>query len=140
MTTLYWFYLLPVLARIMGCIGALLVLFACYIYIQFYNYDTCEYYSNTYHKWFTDAIDVDKYTQRVGRLIAKDAIKRANRKFIIGSVMIVISFFVPSESKLYVIYGMGNTIDYIRTNDKAKQLPDKAIDCIYKYLDEHSKK
>ena len=32
-----------------------------------------------------------------------------------------------------VWYGMGNTIDYIRTNDKA-------IDCIYKYLDEHSKK
>lgn len=44
-----------------------------------------------------------------------DAIKRANRKLIIGFVMIVISFFVPSESKLYVIYGMGNTIDYIRT-------------------------
>lgn len=125
----------------MGCIGALLVLFACYIYIQFYDYDRCEYYSNTYHKWFTDAIDVDKYTQRVGRLIAKDAIKRANRKLIIGIVMIVISFFfVPSESKLYVIYGIGNTIDYIRTNDKAKQLPDKAINCIYKYLDEHSKK
>lgn len=140
MITLYWLYLLPVFARIIGCIGVLLALFACYIYIQFYNYDRCKYYSNTYHKWFTGAIDVDKYTQRVGRLIAKDAIKRANRKLIIGSVMIVISFFVPSESKLYVIYGIGNTIDYIRTNDKAKQLPDKAIDFIYKYLDEHSKK
>lgn len=140
MATLYWLYLLPVFARIMGCIGVLLVLFACYIYIQFYDYDKCEYYSNTYHKWFTDAIDVDKYTQRVGRLIAKDAIKRANRKFIIGFVMIVISFFVPSESKLYVIYGIGNTIDYIRINNKAKQLPDETIDCIYKYLDEHSKK
>lgn len=87
-----------------------------------------------------NSINIDKYTKRADRLIAKDAIKRANRKLIIGSVMIVISFFVPNESKLYVIYGMGNTIDYIRTNDKAKQLPDKAIDCIYKYLDEHSKK
>lgn len=94
MTTLYWLYLLPVFARIMGCIGVLLVLFACYIYIQFYDYDRCEYYSNTYHKWFTDAIDVDKYTQRVDRLIAKDAIKRANRKFIFGIVMIIISFFL----------------------------------------------
>lgn len=73
MTKLYWVYLLPVFARIMGCIGVLLALFACYIYIQFYNYDRCKYYSNTYHKWFTDAIDVDKYTQRAGRLIAKDA-------------------------------------------------------------------
>lgn len=140
MTTLYWLYLLPVFARTMGCIGALLVLFACYIYIQFYDYDRCNYYSNTYEKWFYNSVNIDKYTKRAGRLIAKDAIKRANRKLIIGIVMIVISFFVPSESKLYVIYGIGNTIDYIRTNDKAKQLPDKAIDCIYKYLDEHSKK
>lgn len=54
MITLYWLYLLPVFARIIGCIGVLLALFACYIYIQFYNYDRCEYYSNTYHKWFTD--------------------------------------------------------------------------------------
>ena len=46
MTKLYWLYLLPVFARIMGCIGVLLALFACYIYIQFYNYDRCEYLSN----------------------------------------------------------------------------------------------
>ena len=139
MDTLYCFYLLPVLARIIACIGVLLVLFACYIYIQFYDYDRCKYQRNTYEKWFHNSINIDKYTKRAGRLIAKDAIKRANRKLIIGIIMIIISFFVPSESKLYVIYGIGNTIDYIRTNDKAKQLPDKAIDCIYKYLDEHSK-
>lgn len=139
MTTLYWFYLVLVIARIIACIGAILGLFACYIYIQFYDYDRCEYYSNTYHKWFYNAIDIDKYTKQAGRLITKDAIKRANRKFIIGIVMFIISFFVPSESKLYAIYAIGNTIDYIRTNDKAKQLPDKAIDCIYKYLDEYSK-
>ena len=139
MTVLYWFYLVPVIARIIACIGAFLGLFACYIYIQFYDYDRCEYYSNTYRRWFHNVIDIDKYTKRAGRLIAKDAIKRANRKFIIGIVMIIISFFVPSESKLYAIYGIGNTIDYIRTNDKAKQLPDKAIDCIYKYLDEYNK-
>lgn len=94
MSTLYWFYLVPILARIIAVIGTLLGLFACYVYIQFYNHDSCEYYSNTYHKWFINAIDIDKYTKRAGRLIAKDAIKRANRKFIIGIVMIVISFFL----------------------------------------------
>lgn len=139
MSILYWFYLVSILAKIIASIGTLLGLFAYYIYIRSYNYDRREYYSNTYHKWFNNAINIDKYTKRAGRLIAKDAIKRANRKLIIGIVMIIISFFVPSESKLCVIYGMANTIDYIRTNDKAKQLPDKAIDCIYKYLDEHSK-
>ena len=41
-------------------------------------------------KWFYNSINIDKYTKRAGRLIAKDAIKRANRKLIIGFVMIVI--------------------------------------------------
>ena len=101
MTTLYWFYLVPVLARIIACIGALLVLFACYIYIQFYDYDRCNYYSNTYEKWFYNSINIDKYTKRAGRLIAKDAIKRANRKLIIGFVMIVISFFCCTTTVIF---------------------------------------
>ena len=64
MDTLYWFYLVPVIARIIACIGALLILFACYIYIQFYDYDRCNYYSNTYEKWFHNSINIDKYTKR----------------------------------------------------------------------------
>lgn len=39
MSILYWFYLGPILARIIAGIGVLLGLFACYIYIQFYDYD-----------------------------------------------------------------------------------------------------
>lgn len=27
-----------------------------------------------------------------------------------------------------------STIDYIKSNDKAKEIPNKAIDCIYKYF------
>lgn len=56
-----------------------------------------------------------------------DVIKRANNKLIIGAILIVFSFAIPSEKKLYTIYGIGSTIDYIKSNDKAKQIPDKAI-------------
>ena len=44
---------------------------------------------------------------------------------------------------MLLIYGVGGTIDYIRKNDTAKQLPDKCIkvlDCFAdKYIDEPKK-
>ena len=34
-----------------------------------------------------------------------------------------------------VIYGLGGTIDYIKSNDKAKELPDKVVDALTRYVD-----
>lgn len=42
---------------------------------------------------------------------------------------------IPSTKEMYAIYGIGGTIDYIKSNDKAKQLPDKCVDALTKYLD-----
>ena len=44
--------------------------------------------------------------------------------------------FIPSQRDMLLIYGLGTTIDYIKSNDKAKQLPDKAVDALTRYLDE----
>lgn len=38
--------------------------------------------------------------------------------------------FVPSKEEMYLILGVGGTIDYIQSSDKAGQLPDKCIDAI----------
>jgi hypothetical protein len=38
-----------------------------------------------------------------------------------------------------MIYGVGGTIDYIKSNDKAKKLPDKCIEALDKYLDNINK-
>ena len=81
----------------------------------------------------------EKFALKVIKLIRDNAIKRANNKLTIDIVLIVFSFAIPSEKKLYAIYGIGSTIDYIQSNDKAKEIPNKAIDCIYKYLDNYSK-
>ena len=43
--------------------------------------------------------------------------------------------FIPSNNQMLAIYGIGGTIDYIKNNDKAKELPDKVVDALTKYLD-----
>ena len=45
------------------------------------------------------------------------------------------SIITPSTKEMYAIYGLGGTIDYIKSNDKAKQLPDKCVDALTRYVD-----
>lgn len=39
-----------------------------------------------------------------------------------------------------LIYSIGGTIDYIKSNEKAKQLPDKCLQALDKYLTDEIKK
>lgn len=43
--------------------------------------------------------------------------------------------FTPSTEKAYKIIGIGGTIDYLRTNDTAKKMPDKCIKALDMFLD-----
>lgn len=58
-------------------------------------------------------------------------------KSIIGILIVcgLLGIFTPSSKELYVIYGIGPTIDYIKENETAKQLPDKAIKALDIYLE-----
>lgn len=58
------------------------------------------------------------------------------RSFVIAFVSMMGSIFIPSKTDLYAIYGIGGTIDYIKSNDTAKQLPDKVVNDLDKWLDE----
>ena len=42
-------------------------------------------------------------------------------------ISLLLTMFVPTKKDLLLIYGIGGTIDYIQSNDTAKQLPDKCI-------------
>lgn len=44
--------------------------------------------------------------------------------------------FIPDTKTLYVIYGVGGTLDYLKENKTAKQIPDKAILALDKFLNE----
>ena len=47
--------------------------------------------------------------------------------------------FVPSKRELYIIYGVGGTIDYLKDNPAAKELPDKCIKALDTWVDNLNK-
>ena len=63
----------------------------------------------------------------------------AKRCAIIFFVSVFINFFIPTTNEALLIYGVGGTIDYIKSNDTAKQLPDKCVKALDKYLDNLAK-
>ena len=69
--------------------------------------------------------------------------KRVKKYFITAAVAVVLSgiglTFVPKTNEALLIYGVGTTIDYVDNNETIKQLPDKAVQALDKYLDSLNK-
>lgn len=51
----------------------------------------------------------------------------------------IFSIFVPSSNQMTKIYGIGGTIDYLKSNETAKQIPDKCIKALDLYIDNQLK-
>ena len=45
--------------------------------------------------------------------------------------------FVPSTKDALIIYGVGGTVEYLRDNPTAQQLPDKCVEALDKFVDEY---
>ena len=52
-------------------------------------------------------------------------------------ISILSLIFVPSTKEAFMIYGIGGTLDYIKSNDKANQLPDKCVEALDKFVDSY---
>lgn len=50
-------------------------------------------------------------------------------------IAILICIFVPSKRDLYLILGVGATIDYLKENETAKELPDKCIKALNNWVE-----
>ena len=61
------------------------------------------------------------------------------RSIIVTLVLTVINIFIPTKNDALLIYGVGGTIDYIKSNGTSKQLPDKCAKALDKYLDNLTK-
>lgn len=48
-----------------------------------------------------------------------------------------VTLFVPTSKQLAIIYTAGNTMEYVQGNEKIKELPDKAVQCLDKFIDEY---
>ncbi len=60
------------------------------------------------------------------------------KRFVVcGVIAAMTNIFIPTTKELLYIYGIGGTIDYIRTNDTAKQLPDKCIKVLDRFVDKY---
>lgn len=44
--------------------------------------------------------------------------------------------FIPTTSEALLIYGVGESVEYLQHNKDAVQIPDKALQALNKYLDE----
>lgn len=62
------------------------------------------------------------------------------RSIIVALVLTVINIFIPTKNDALLIYGVGGTIDYIKSNDTAKQLPDKCIKALDKWVENLNEK
>lgn len=62
-------------------------------------------------------------------------LKYSKRCAIVAIVSCLINFFIPTTNQALLIYGVGGTIDYIKSNDTTKQLPDKCIKALDKLVD-----
>lgn len=69
----------------------------------------------------------------------KGFIKIRNRIYAILIISALVIVFVPSKSQLYMIYGVGGTIDYLKENPTAKELPDKCIKALDTWVDNFNK-
>lgn len=83
-----------------------------------------------YFVYRADAYD-DEEVERVN----KPACKIVKVYVPIIIVVTLLRVFIPTTKEALVIYGVGSTIDYLKSNDKAKQLPDKVVDAIDAYLE-----
>lgn len=54
---------------------------------------------------------------------------------ILSIVGILGTIFIPTTNEALLIYGVGGTIDYVKSNPTAKQLPDKCINALDKWVD-----
>lgn len=63
--------------------------------------------------------------------------KWIKRLFVIAIVSALIDVLVPSKKEALAILGVGGTIDYLKSNDTAKQMPDKCIKALDKFVDSY---
>ena len=73
----------------------------------------------------------DVYDEEKKKLIRKRAAICGS----IGIFLLIAQAFVPTTKQALIIYGVGGTIDYVKSNETAKKLPDKAIIALDKYLE-----
>lgn len=105
--TLYWITRLDgihTFGLLIVLISVLVIAFSCFVYIA-------------------SKVDCDDESTAI-------AVKILKLSTLTLSMSSLIAIFVPTTKEALLIYGVGNTVDYIKSKEKAQQLPDKCIDAL----------
>ena len=63
-----------------------------------------------------------------------------SKRFIFVTIVACfINLFIPTTNEALMIYGVGGTIDYVKSNETAKQLPDNYIKALDKLVENLTK-
>lgn len=65
---------------------------------------------------------------------SSNILKKFSPILIISTLLFI---FTPTTKEALLIWGVGGTIDYVKSNETAKQLPDKCIQALDKFVDEY---
>ena len=118
MNELYWitrFY------SINGTIGTILVLSIIVAICAFISFN-CGIHDSDF-----------EYDERV-RSICKKLINITKISSVITIISTIAFIFTPSQKEAYLIWGLGGTIDYLKENPTAKQIPDKCVKLLDKWV------
>lgn len=58
---------------------------------------------------------------------------------IVVVLCVLLTIMIPSKKELYMIYGVGITIEYLKYKPNAKNLPDKCVNALERWADEFNK-
>ena len=114
MEELYWITRLNGVIALLICLGGFFASFAIYCLCYYYEYE----YGNKYDK--------------------PKHLKKSFIYSLLSLAVFVIAIFIPTEKDMLMIYGVGGTIDYIKTNETAKEIPDKCIKAIDLFLEQYT--
>ena len=114
MSTLYWF---NVIGGIHICFMVLTIIFTITAFVFFIG-------------WLYYICDEDT------NMNTTKIFKNLKKYSIISLLFGMLTCFTPSTRELYLIYGVGGIIDYLKENPTAQELPDKCVQVLDKYLNE----
>lgn len=81
----------------------------------------------SYGTFLTTSWESDKRDAR-GTIKVCKPIKKCS--MIVFLITFLLSVFTPTKEEALMIYGVGGTIDYIKSNDTMKELPDKCVNAL----------
>lgn len=80
-----------------------------------------------------DPTRYDSFSERAKTVFKK--MRKISMWIFIPSLLV--AFLLPSSKQAAIIFTAGSTIEYVQNNKQIQELPDKAVDCLNKFIDDY---